>query len=265
MRIAIIGNGSIARFVQEELRKRGHELCAILLRPERVRDEPLYETPAPTLISCVDELPALTDHVIDCAGHPGLRSHGEKVLRAGYDLTTLSIGALADQDFARTLEQAARDGGSKLLLASGAIGGLDCLRAAKIGHLTSVRYVGRKPPLGWEGSPAEQAIDLKSVCASPETHFLGSAREAAVAYPKNANVAAAVALAGLGLDETEVELVADPTVSHNIHEIIAHGDFGNLLIRISGEPLPNNPRSSALAAMSVVSVLERLESPIVWC
>lgn len=264
MKIAIIGNGAIAQFIQAALLKRGHEICAILLRPERVQPKPREEVGAPMLISSVDELPAQTNHVIDCAGHPGLKAHGAKVLRAGYDLTTLSIGALAEQDFARTLERAARAGGSRLLLASGAIGALDCLRAARVGHLSSVRYVGRKPPLGWRGSPAEQKLDLASVCTEAKTHFLGSAREAAITYPKNANVAAAVALAGLGFDDTQVELVADPTVSRNIHEIIVHGDFGELLVRISGEALPDNPRSSALAAMSVVSVVEQLESPIIW-
>lgn len=265
MKIAIIGNGAIAQFVQAELLKRGHETCAILRRPGSARSEQHAFAQPPMLISAVDELPKQTDHVIDCAGHSGLKEHGENVLRAGYDLTTLSIGALADQNFSLALERAARAGGSRLLLASGAIGALDCLRAAKVGRLSSVRYVGRKPPLGWKGSPAEQKLDLASVRAEPETHFLGSAREAATSYPKNANVAAAVALAGLGFDDTKVELVADPTVSHNIHEIVAHGDFGELLFRISGEALPDNPRSSALAAMSVISVVEQLESQIIGC
>uniref|UniRef100_UPI003567D608 aspartate dehydrogenase n=1 Tax=Roseovarius sp. TaxID=1486281 RepID=UPI003567D608 len=159
--------------------------------------------------------------------------------------------------------KAARDGKSQLHLASGAIGALDCLSAARIGTLTTVRYTGRKPPSGWLGSPAEDKLNLMSMSAQPQTHFRGSARDAAILYPKNANVAAAIALAGIGFDATEVELIADPTVSHNIHAINAEGDFGSFEFQISGKALPENPRSSALAAMSAVRTAERAEAAIV--
>lgn len=265
MKIAIIGNGAIAQFVQKELATRSHDICALILRPERIDQIPPESRASLTLVSGVEALPDGIDHVIDCAGHAGLAQHGVAILRAGYDLTTLAIGALADQEFASKLGEAAHAGSSRLFLASGAIGGLDCLRAANVGQLSSVRYVGRKPPLGWRGSPAEQKLDLENLRTSAETHFQGSAREAALAYPKNANVAAAIALAGLGFEDTEVELIADPTISTNIHEIAASGQFGDLNVRISGAALPDNPRSSALAAMSVVSTIEQQCAVFVGC
>jgi aspartate dehydrogenase len=120
--------------------------------------------------------------------------------------------------------------------------------------LATVSYKGRKPPKGWIGSPAETVLDLDAI-TSPATHFAGTAREAALAYPKNANVAAAVALSGIGFDATTVELIADPTVTANIHEVYATGAFGTFSFTIAGAGLPDNPRSSALAAMSVVSDL----------
>ncbi len=263
MSFAIIGNGAIAGYVHARLTERGHVVAAQILRPERLRAEPDAGFPGVAPVDSAAALPEGIRHVIDCAGHAGLAAHGADVLSAGMDLTTLSLGALADQALWDRLEAAARKGGGRLHLASGAIGALDCLSAARIGRLDRVRYVGRKPPMGWAGSPAEQVIDLRDMGEHPVTHFEGTAREAAKAYPKNANVAAAVALAGLGFDATEVALIADPGVSRNIHEIEAEGAFGAFRFRIEGDPLPGNPRSSALAAMSAVATAERAMADIV--
>jgi aspartate dehydrogenase len=130
--------------------------------------------------------------------------------------------------------------------------------------LQTVTYVGRKPPASWKGSPAETRLNLDDISAGAATHFDGSARVAATEYPKNANVAAAVALAGIGFDDTRVTLIADPAISENIHEIRARGDFGSFSIEIRGRSLPDNPRSSALAAMSVIAKLEQESQRIVF-
>ena len=256
MRIGLIGDGAISRYVRAKAVEHGHEVRALLLRPERrlarrsTPDDPLC-------ISSVTDIPDSVDHMIDCAGHSALQSYGADILRNGTDLTTVSIGALADPRLCKDLEKAAIKGGSRLHLASGAIGALDCLRAARIGKLNNVTYIGRKPPQSWKGSPAESRCDLDALTTGAKTHFKGSARNAAIDYPKNANVAAAVALAGLGFDDTEVELIADADISENIHEIHAAGEFGSFSFEIRGHSLAENPRSSALAAMSVVSKLEQ--------
>lgn len=258
MKVGLIGCGAIARYVKEKLAVEGHEVTACLLRPQRVLEMRARRDGGPVLVSSVAELPPELDQVVDCAGHQALRDYGADVLRAGFDLTTVSLGALADAALEEQLRQAATDGGTSLHLASGAIGALDALRAARIGTLKKVRYIGRKPPIGWLGSPAEDRLDLSTLADTPATHFSGSAREAALIYPKNANVAAAVGLAGVGFDRTEAVLIADPTITSNIHEIQAEGTFGLFEFRIAGRPLPGNPSSSALAAMSVVdTVLNR--------
>jgi aspartate dehydrogenase len=258
MKIGLIGRGAIARFVAEKLEAEGHCISAYLLRPQRA-EESLAASTGSVFVSSVADLSTDIDCVVDCAGHEALRDYGAAVLRAGFDLTTVSLGALADTTLENDLRSAAAQSGRTLFLASGAIGALDALRSARIGDLKKVRYVGRKPPIGWLGSPAEGQLDLQAMTGTPATHFLGSARDAARTYPKNANVAAAVALAGIGFDRTETELIADPTVTTNIHEIHAEGSFGQLEFRICGNPLPGNPKSSALAAMSVVdTVLQRV-------
>jgi aspartate dehydrogenase len=256
MKIGLIGKGAIAQHVSNAMQARGHLVHAVLVRPENISQDPNL------FVGSVQDLTTEADLVIECAGHQALAAYGPQVLAQGTDMITVSVGALADQTVADTLESAARDGRAKLHLASGAIGALDCLGAAATGKLDQVTYIGRKPPLGWKGSRAEDTLDLEALTGA-EAHFIGTARQASLAYPKNANVAAAVALAGMGFDETRVRLVADPSITRNFHEIEAEGEFGQFHFQISGNSLPDNPRSSALAAMSVVAKLEQLSKPIV--
>ena len=187
--------------------------------------------------------------------------HGPLILDAGIDIVSISTGAIADNELAKRLEQSAENGNAKLKFLSGAIGGIDAISAASVGDLDLVTYIGRKPPMGWQGSPAEEKCSLDEL-TDAFTHFSGTAREAALLYPKNANVAATVALAGLGLDQTQVELIADPKVSRNTHEVVARGSFGEIRLKIEGKPLASNPKSSALAAMSIVSELRNRTRPV---
>ena len=256
MKIGLIGRGAIAQYVKDGLIHRGHHLGAVLVRPTRIRAGSLHE------VGSVGELPSDLDLVIDCAGHEALSHYGPDILSGGTDLLTLSLGALADQNTETALSEAAETGNSKLQLASGAIGALDCLIAARVGRLTSVTYIGRKPPKGWLGSPAEDKLNLNQLTSESVIHFDGTARAAALAYPKNANVAAAVALAGIGFDKTRVRLIADAGLEQNIHEVKAVGDFGQFVFKISGHALPGNPRSSALAAMSILGKLDQINRRI---
>ena len=257
MKIGIIGHGAIARYVMGRLALSDHVLSAILLRAERIP-----ESGSDLHFGSVDDLPDDIDVMIDCAGSGALVSHGPGILRRGIDLITVSLAALADEEAYANLRDAALQGGVRLYLASGAIGALDCLRAASAGQLKQVTYTGRKPPRGWVGSPAENVLDLENLTSGSRIHFDGTARQAALSYPRNANVAAAVALAGLGFDATKARLIADADLSANVHEIEASGDFGRFQFRIWGNSLPDNPRSSALAAMSVISKLDQMSSPV---
>lgn len=252
LRVGLIGHGAIAQHVVPRLPVLGASLSLVIARAGRqdAAHAALGDVTCSETIG--DDLP---DIMVDCAGHAALAEHGPAILRAGVPLITVSLGALADAALAAGLEQAAGDGGTRLILCSGAIGGLDALRAARMGRLDAVTYEGRKPPQGWVGSRAEKVLDLSAPLKTAAVHFGGDARQAALLYPKNANVAAAVALAGLGFEGTQVRLIADPQAAGNTHQITAHGDFGEMRLTITGQTLPGNPRTSALAAMSVLSAL----------
>jgi aspartate dehydrogenase len=261
--IAIIGCGAIGEAVAGYLADHDFiEIAVALIEPgmdSRARDVFGEDV---EIAHSIDDVSTQVDLAVDCAGHPALRQHGEAILARGINLVSVSSGALADAELYDRLVAAARSGGVQLRVASGAIGALDALSAASIGALTQVTYRGRKPPNGWRGSPAESKLNLDAL-SEAAVHFSGSARNAALEYPKNANVAASVALAGIGFDDTVVELIADPNVERNVHEIIAEGDFGRFEFHIEGQSLPDNPRSSAITAMSVVREILNPASPLV--
>lgn len=253
LRIGFIGDGGISRAVRDLLAERsGVSVVGVVGRRAG-------EGVTTDLAEMLARRPTV---VVECAGHAAVRQYGAAILATGASLVIVSIGALADEELLCSLESAAAAGGARLILASGAMAAIDALAAARIGGLTRVRYTGRKPPRAWAGSPAEAVLDLDTV-AVPATFYRGTAREAAAAYPKNANVAATIALAGLGFDSTEVELVADPTIDQNVHELVFEGADGRFEIRIAGRPSPANPKTSALTAHSIVRLIDGMSSSVV--
>ncbi len=201
-----------------------------------------------------DLVAARPDLVVEAAGHAAVELVGEAVLAAGIDLLISSVGALADDDLRTRLDAAARRGGGRLDHLPGAVGGLDILAAARLCGLTEVTYVSRKPPGAWTGTPAATLIDLAAI-TTPTPFYEGSAAEAARRFPKNANVAATVALAGLGFEATRVRLVADPTVAGNVHEIAFRAACADVTIRIEGRPSPDNPKTSATTGWSLAQAI----------
>jgi aspartate dehydrogenase len=148
------------------------------------------------------------------------------------------------------------------VLPAGAVGGIDALGAAKLSGLEEVTYTGRKPPLAWKGTAAEALLDLGAL-TEPATFFEGTAREAAMQYPQNANVAATVALAGAGFDATRVRLVADPTIARNLHEVSVRSAAAEFSIRLEGRPSPSNPKTSLTAGYSMAREVLNRARPVV--
>ena len=256
--ILLIGHGAIAAEVRAAALSTGlFDVGAVLVRHEKVGTVQA-ELNGYKVIDTLEELDFQPVLAAECASHSAVRQYGPALLRLGIDLVIASIGALSDEALHRELEAAAAIGGARLILPAGAVPGIDALNAAMLGGLERVSYTSRKPPGAWKGTPAETVLNLDSL-QQPATFYTGTARAAARAYPKNANVAATVALAGLGFDATEVRLIADPAAKGNLHEIEAEGAFGQMRLSIEGRPLKSNPKTSSLAAYSTVrAILNRV-------
>ncbi len=259
-KFGLIGFGGIARAVLETLATqtdRQPDLAGVLVRRPAAQ-----ATETPFVLSLEEMFGNPPAVVAECAGHNAVHEYGEQVLSRGADLIVVSTGALADTALFDALQQAARSGKSRLIIPAGALGAVDALAAAKLSGLRDVKYRGRKPPKAWKGTPAEDAVDLDAL-TSAATIFRGPARQAALKFTKNSNVAATIALAGLGFDETQVELVADPGIDSNIHEIEVQAESGDFEIRLMGRPSAANPSTSMLTAHSVVRALLAYEREVV--
>ena len=255
-RIAVLGLGAIGRRVLASMQTRLLPAASYAAYQRSAPEGPLTLRGELAHFRRLEDLLAWKPELaIECAGH-AVVSLGPDLLREGVDFMVVSIGAMADGALRARLYSAARQGGSQLLTVSGAIGGLDALDAARGAGLDAVVYTGRKPAAAWQGTPASEAFDLLRLDA-PTSIFEGSAGDAARLYPKNANVTAAIALAGVGFDATHVRLVADPTVTQNVHELDVRGAFGHFNIRLENNPLPDNPKTSWLAALSIEAELRR--------
>ena len=264
MRVGLIGYGGIAQDVVAALRTAGSDVKIIgaTCRPGRV-EQARAALPGVKIFDVIEEMLDRRPKVVaELAGQEAVAEYGREVLRRGIDFLVISVGALADRDLLDYLRGRAEAGGSRILLPAGAIGGIDAIAAMRLGGLDAVRYRSRKTPAAWRGSPAEKIADLDKL-TSRTVLYRGNAGEAALLYPQNANVAAAVALAGLVFDQTEVELVADPAAPGNVHEIEAEGTAGRFAIQLQGRPSRSNPKTSALAALSVARALANLQAAIV--
>lgn len=193
------------------------------------------------------------DIVVECSNIEAVKKYALNAI-AKKDLMIISIGAFADPDFGNLVKQAAQNSGNRIYLPSGAIGGLDVLKAAKLaGGLDSVTLTTRKPAhsLTAEKITAEQML------------FEGPARDAIEQFPKNANVAIVLSLAGIGVEETRVRIIADPAVTQNIHHVAAKGAFGEFEMTIKNNPSPDNPKTSHITGSSILTALANISNAVV--
>lgn len=261
MRLAIIGWGAMARHAARFLQDSPVDIVAVGVRDLALPRADL--PPGAVLITEPSQLAATRpDLVAEAAGRASVGPWCMAALTMGVDVVVSSVSALADPDLLELLRSTAMTHHSQVHIPPGALGGIDVLRAAQFAGIDSVEHRIVKPPHAWIGTSAESLCALGGLI-EPTEFFTGDAAATATAFPNNANVAMTTALAGIGPSQTRITLVADPNIATNRHEVRAHGAFGTLEVIVNNNPLPDNPKTSTLAALSLARVILNRVNPIV--
>lgn len=250
MNIGIIGAGAIATYVVEAIAE--NPSWNMHVKSVYVRDKEKYaDFAAKNNIVLYQDIDAFLDSDIDIVVEAANVEAVETLLPVivkRKSVVIISIGAFVNQAFLTNMKEIAKKYNHKIYLPSGAIGGLDIIQhAQKTNNLSTVTLETRKPA----HTITKERVDTEQIV------FHGTAEQAIKEFPKNINVAIALGLAGVGMRETKVKIIADPTVKRNHHTIVAEGTFGKASFQIENAPMPTNANTSYLAAMSVVGTLQK--------
>jgi len=253
MKVALVGCGAIGSFIARALARGGinaelEYVCDI----EEERASSLGEEVGASVADLEGILNSEVELIVEAASIGAAREVMNKALPGGKDILILSVGALAEEEFLNLAEESE----GRVYIPSGAVGGLDVLKAAREAEIEKVTLSTTKPPEALEGAPGVEDVNLEGI-EEKTLLFEGTAREAIRAFPQNVNVAVAVSLAGLGVDRTEVRVYADPGAERNSHKLRARGEFGKMVLEVENLPSPQNPRTSYLAALSALATLRR--------
>lgn len=261
-RVAIGGFGAVGRTVARRLDQgvEGLTLVAVSARDRARATERMNGFNQPVPVLPLKDLGAIADVVVECATAAVFPEVAEPAVKAGRVFMPISVGALLSHWHIVDLAKAH---GARITVPTGALLGLDAVRAAAEGRIDRVRMVTRKPPSTLAGSPYLQAhaIDLEGL-SKPLKVFEGSAREGAKGFPANVNVAAALGLAGIGADRTRLEIWADPNVTRNTHTILVEADSARFELNIENIPSTDNPRTGKIVALSIIAALRSLVGTI---
>lgn len=262
LKVAVGGFGAIGYTVAARLDRgiEGLVLAAVAAREAESARARMAQFRNPVPVVGLGELAELADVVVECAPSAVFLECARAAINRSRIFMPLSAGMLIEHD---ELIAHAKETGARIIVPSGALLGLDALRAAAEGTIHSVSMVTRKPPTSLVGAPYlyECGISLEGL-TEPLQLYEGSAREGIEGFPANVNVAAALSLAGIGPDRTHLEIWADPAVTRNTHYIEVEADSARFALRIENIPTEENPRTGRITALSVISTLRGLTATL---
>ncbi|MBQ2666598.1 aspartate dehydrogenase [Methanobrevibacter sp.] len=250
MKVGIIGCGAIANIITTSIVPENNGIdIAYFFDKDIEKAENLASLAGGVAVLNFDDMMNDVDLILECAAPVSVKEYAPKVLEHGIDMIIMSIGALMDNEFYNELEQLAKNHGAKIHLPSGAIVGLDGIKAVAKFGLKNVTLTTRKSP-----KSLGKDIDTEEIL------FEGKASDAVKEFPLNINVAATISIACQ--KDIDVKIIVDPKVDRNVHEIVVKGDFGEFKTRTENLPCESNPKTSMLAALSAIRLLKSFNETI---
>lgn len=201
----------------------------------------------------LSEVEMMGEVVVECLPPALFAATASSVIASGRTLMAASVGGLLRHP--EILRQA-ETGPGRIVIPSGALGGLDAVRAIARHPEAGIRLVSAKPVTGFEQSAylTDRKIVLSDLTGRT-CIFDGPAEEGVRHFPKNVNVVAALALAGIGPARTRLSLWADPALTTNTHRVEARSPMTSFTAEIANLPDPENPKTSAITAHSLIAGL----------
>ncbi|MDR0913017.1 MAG: aspartate dehydrogenase [Methanobrevibacter sp.] len=248
MKIGILGCGAIASIIVNELFNDPNIQIKYFYDLDIDKAKRIAKINNGIATNNFDELIENSDLILESASPRAVGEFGKKILEKGKDILIMSIGYLMDENKRFELEKIAKENGAKIYLPSGAIIGLDGLKAASIGKITNIILTTKKSPKSIDTDGKKQII------------FDGKASEAIKKFPKNINVAVALSIAAK--KDIDVKIIVDPEIDKNIHEVYVEGEFGSFKTITKNVPSKINPKTSILAAFSAINLLKSMNETI---
>ena len=247
MKLAIIGCGAIGSIIAKEF-KEDVEFLYDIDKNKSIKLAKDLGSKVKVANKFDEILESDVSLVVECASQKAVLEYGFKVIESAKDFMILSVGALVDLNFFEKLKQKAEYHKRRIYIPSGAVAGIDAIKAVK-DKVSEIILITRK-------NPASFGLDLKE----EKTIFDGYAKEAVKLFPKNINVSATISIAGVGFDKTKVKIIADPEVKQNIHQIFVKGEFGEFSLEVKNVKI--SEQTSYLSALSAISLIKELKSPV---
>ncbi|MBW9220889.1 aspartate dehydrogenase [Methanothermococcus sp. SCGC AD-155-M21] len=262
LKIGLVGCGTIATLIIKAIINRKiNPIVGAVYDKNIHKAEKLGKLVNAQVCNSIDELVSKDiDIVVECASVRAVDEVATKSLKNKKDIIVMSVGAFANKELYLKLYNLAKKHNKKIYIPSGAIAGIDAIKSASLGKIYEVILETIKPVYGLRESLEKEGIDITSL-SEPMTIFEGSALEAIEKFPQNINVAIVLSLAsGFPI---KVKIIVDPSISSNRHRVIVKGSTGSISTIVDNNPCKDNPKTSALAAYSVIRIIKDLSEPII--
>jgi len=265
MKVGLVGCGrlgySLANFLRQKNFRDRIQLVFLVSRKYNERAQKIVKDHHCCWTNNIRDALKGVDLILETASAQFIRDWAVFILSSGIDLMALSTGPFVDQAFWERVCHTAYKSKSRIYIPSGAIGGMDILKAARLTRIDKLLLVSRQSSKNFD--IVENRELQSSFKNGPTLLFEGSAQEAVKRYPKHINIAATVLIATKAWNKLTVKLISDPSIKCAQHKLFMEGEIGKLSLKFTHRPVSESIRIGNMSWQSAVSFLLELNQSTV--